>query len=197
MTAAADQPAGPGRPGLPVDVSRETPHAPGVAPENLTDQARALLGSHLEALTAYAALLAGPGVERGLIGPREAPRLWDRHLLNCAVVAELIAPGARVDDVGSGAGLPGMVLALVRPDLEVTLVEPLLRRATFLHEAAERLSVPNVHVERARAEELARQVDAGRRQPADVVTARAVAPLGRLAGWCGCHCSATEASCSR
>jgi 16S rRNA (guanine527-N7)-methyltransferase len=142
--------------------------------------ARAFFGDHLEVMTAYASLLAGAGVERGLIGPREVPRLWDRHLLNCAVVAELIRSGAAVDDVGSGAGLPGMVLALIRPDLEVTLVEPLLRRATFLTEAVGQLGLGNVSVVRERAEDRARR----RAGAADVVTARAVAPLGRLVGWC-------------
>jgi len=132
----------------------------------------------------YVELLAGPGVERGLIGPRDAPRLWSRHILNCAVVAPLIASGAAVDDVGSGAGLPGMVLALVRPDLEVTLVEPLLRRATFLTEVVNRLGVGNVRVERIRAEDAIRAVGSGSRATRDVATARAVAPLDRLAGWC-------------
>lgn len=150
----------------------------------LSDPARALLGPSIDLLTRYVELLAGPGVERGLIGPREAPRLWARHILNCAVVAPLIAFGSVVDDVGSGAGLPGMVLALVRPDLEVTLVEPLLRRATFLTEVVGELRIGNVRVERARAEDLAVRVRAGERRPVDVVTARAVAPLERLGAWC-------------
>ncbi len=128
----------------------------------------------------YAAWLAGPGVERGLLGPREADRLWDRHLLNCAVVGTLLAPGDRVVDVGSGAGLPGIPLALARPDTTVVLLEPLLRRATFLAEVVADLGLGDrVSVVRARAEEVARQ------QPGyDVVVARAVAPLDRLAGWC-------------
>ena len=150
----------------------------------LSDPARALVGPSIDLLTRYVQLLAGAGVERGLIGPRETPRLWERHILNCAVVAPLIAAGSVVDDVGSGAGLPGMVLALVRPDLEVTLVEPLLRRATFLTEVVEELETGNVRVERARAEDLAARVRAGQRRPADVVTARAVAPLDRLGEWC-------------
>ena len=100
------------------------------------------------------------------------------------MVSELIEPGARVDDVGSGAGLPGIVLGLVRPDLEVTLVEPLLRRTTFLLEVVDELGLPNVRVVRARAEERAREVTSGVQPPADVVTARAVAPLDRLVGWC-------------
>ena len=127
----------------------------------------------------YADLLATEGVVRGLIGPREAPRLWERHLLNCAVLAELVPESASVADVGSGAGLPGIVLAIARPDLRVTLVEPLLRRTRFLDEAVEDLGLQDqVDVVRGRAEELA-----GRRT-FDVVTARAVAPLERLARWC-------------
>ena len=122
-------------------------------------------------------MLAGAGVVRGLIGPREVPRLWDRHLGNCAVLAEAVPAGAEVCDIGSGAGLPGLVLALVRPDLKVTLVEPLLRRTTFLEEAVAHLGLGNVEVVRARAEELHGVRDF------DVVTSRAVAPLGRLLSW--------------
>ena len=124
-----------------------------------------------------AARLAGDGVVRGLIGPREAPRLWERHLLNCAVLAEAIPPGATVGDLGSGAGLPGLVLAIARPDLRVTLVEPLLRRTSFLEEVVAELELPQVSVVRARAEEL----HGGERF--DVVTSRAVAPLGKLLRW--------------
>ncbi len=127
----------------------------------------------------YADLLAGDGVLRGLIGPREATRLWDRHLLNCAVLGEVVPRGVAVADVGSGAGLPGLVLAIARPDLRVTLVEPLLRRTRFLEEAVDLLGLQaQVEVLRGRAEELSD----GR--TFDVVTARAVAPLGRLARWC-------------
>lgn len=137
-----------------------------------------------EALARYRDLLAGPGTERGLIGPREVDRLWDRHILNCAVVADpklgLIPEGASVADVGSGAGLPGVVWAIVRPDIRVTLVEPLLRRATFLTEAVVDLNLTSrVSVERARAEDLLKSGWA----PVDVVTARAVAALDKLAGW--------------
>jgi 16S rRNA (guanine527-N7)-methyltransferase len=137
-----------------------------------------------QTLTRYRDLLAGPGTERGLIGPREVDRLWDRHILNCAVVAEpslgLIPRGASVADVGSGAGLPGLVWAIVRPDITVTLVEPLLRRATFLTEAVVELNLTDrVAVERARAEDLLRSGW----EPVDVVTARAVAALDKLAGW--------------
>jgi 16S rRNA (guanine527-N7)-methyltransferase len=113
---------------------------------------------------------------RGLIGPREAPRLWDRHLVNCALLAGQLPPGATVADLGSGAGLPGLVLAIARPDLTVTLVEPLLRRTTFLEEVVAELALPAVEVVRGRAETLhgARRFD--------VVTARALPPLDRLLG---------------
>ena len=139
--------------------------------------AAAVFGPALPAMERYAALLAGPGVERGLIGPREAPRLWERHLLNCAGLAELLEPGEVVADVGSGAGLPGIVLAALRPDVTVVLVEPLLRRATFLSEVVEELELRTAVVRRARAEELVGAL------LVDVVVARAVAPLDRLAGW--------------
>lgn len=129
----------------------------------------------------FAEMLATDGVVRGLIGPREADRLWDRHLLNSAVLAEAIPPDATVADLGSGAGLPGLVLAIARPDLRVTLVEPLLRRTTFLSEAVESLGLGNVVVLRARAEELHGRSDL---QPGfDVVTSRAVAPLAKLLTW--------------
>lgn len=139
--------------------------------------ARDVFGDALTTAERYAEFLAGPGVERGLIGPREVGRLWDRHLLNCAVMEEAIPPKAAVVDIGSGAGLPGIVLAFVRPDLSVTLLEPLLRRTVFLQECVELLELPNVEVYRARAEEVAGEF------AADVVTARAVAPLDRLARW--------------
>lgn len=125
----------------------------------------------------YAGLLADDGVVRGLIGPREAPRLWERHLLNCAFLADAVPADAAVCDIGSGAGLPGLVLAIRRPDLAVTLVEPLLRRTTFLTEAVAALGLTNVEVTRGRASDLHGVRDF------DVVTARAVAPLDRLAGW--------------
>jgi len=143
--------------------------------------ARVVFGAALPDVEAYARLLATDGTVRGLIGPREVPRLWERHLLNCGVVAELLPPSARVVDVGSGAGLPGIVLALARPDVSVTLLEPLSRRVAFLSECIERLALPNVTVRRGRAEEPAVVAELG---GADVVTARAVAPLDRLAAWC-------------
>lgn len=130
----------------------------------------------LEVVTQYAEILAGDGVERGMIGPREVPRLWDRHLLNSGVVLPRLPHGATVADVGSGAGLPGLVWAIGRPDLTVTLVEPLLRRTSFLDEVVAELGLENVRVLRARAEE----VD----ETFDVVTARAVAALEKLAKWC-------------
>jgi 16S rRNA (guanine527-N7)-methyltransferase len=114
-----------------------------------------------------------------LLGPREAPRVWDRHVLNCAVVAELMPDGARVVDIGSGAGLPGIPLALARPDLRIVLVEPLARRVEWLREVVADLELA-VEVERGRAEDV---VVRRRWEGADVVTARAVAPLARLAGW--------------
>jgi 16S rRNA (guanine527-N7)-methyltransferase len=108
------------------------------------------------------------------------PRLWERHLLNCAGIASLVPRGAQVGDVGSGAGLPGIVLAVLRPDLDVTLIEPLQRRTTFLERVVERLELDRVKVLRGRAE--GREALAA--APFDVVTARAVAPLDRLARWC-------------
>lgn len=145
----------------------------------LRPAAQALFGDRLEVAARYVELLATDGVVRGLIGPREAPRLWERHLLNCAAVAELISPSATVVDVGSGAGLPGIVLAVARPDISVILVEPLARRTAFLEEAVAALDLTGqVTVVRGRAEEQVGLLSA------DVVTARAVAPLDRLAGWC-------------
>ncbi len=137
-------------------------------------------GVFADALTTaerYADLLAGPGSERGLMGPREVPRLWERHILNCAVLTDLVPENARVCDVGSGAGLPGLAMAIRRPDLQVTLVEPLLRRTTFLSEAVQLLDLSNVEVVRARADRLH-----GERR-FDVVTSRAVAALDVLLEW--------------
>jgi 16S rRNA (guanine527-N7)-methyltransferase len=140
-------------------------------------EAAAVFGEALPRLAQYAELLAGPGTERGLLGPREVPRLWERHLLNCAGLSELVREGEVVLDLGSGAGLPGLVLALQRPDVQVVLVESLQRRATFLSECVEQLGLRNTLVRRARGEELHGKVEV------DVVTARAGAPVDRLAGW--------------
>ena len=139
--------------------------------------AATVFGDYLPVITRYAELLATAGVERGLIGPREAPRLWERHLLNSAGLLELLEDGASVADLGSGAGLPGLVLAIARPDLTVILIEALLRRSTFLEEVKAELGLRNVIVRRARGEELHGRLEV------DVVVARAVAPLDRLAGW--------------
>ena len=149
-------------------------------PEHTPGEAEAVFGDRLPLARAYAEHLVTTGVERGLIGPREAPRIWERHILNCAVVAELVPDGARLVDVGSGAGLPGIPLALARPDLGIVLVEPLSRRVDWLRSVIADLGLA-IEVERGRAEEPAVR---RRWEGADVVTARAVAPLHRLAGWC-------------
>jgi len=152
-----------------------------VPPAHFTEAAEEVFGSRLQLAVAYAELLITDGVVRGLIGPREAPRVWERHLINCAVISEIIPMGASVVDVGSGAGLPGIVLAVARPDLTITLVEPLARRTAFLSEAVTKLGLDaTVTVVRGRAEEVA----GGPPVAADIVTARAVAPLDRLTGWC-------------
>jgi 16S rRNA (guanine527-N7)-methyltransferase len=138
---------------------------------------KAWFGRRSDLAEAFAEHLRTSAVERGLLGPREVPRLWTRHILNCAAVAPLVPSAAEVVDVGSGAGLPGLVLAIARPDVTVTLVEPLLRRVAWLEEVAFDLDLANVSVVRARAEEL-------RTGWADVATARAVAPLAKLSAWC-------------
>lgn len=125
----------------------------------------------------YATLLSTTGVQWGLVGPRESERLWERHLFNSVALSGLIGEGQHVADVGSGAGLPGIPLALARPDLQVTLVEPLLRRYRFLEQVVDELHLaPHVTLVRARAEELTQRFD--------VVACRAVAPLPRLVAWC-------------
>lgn len=128
----------------------------------------------------FAALLADHGVERGLIGPREVERLWDRHLFNSGVLAELVPSNCRVVDVGSGAGLPGIPLAIARPDIRLTLLDPMARRVAWLQEAVDTLGL-DVEVVRGRAEEPEVRSRLG---GSDIVTARAVAPLERLAKWC-------------
>lgn len=149
-------------------------------PAECRPAAERLFGSGYPAARRFAEMLGTDGVLRGLIGPRETDRLWQRHLLNCAAVAELIPAGAVVVDVGSGAGLPGIVLAIARTDIRVTLVESLARRTAFLDEAVAALGLADrVTVYRGRAEQAVPAL-----LPADVVTARAVAPLDRLAAWC-------------
>jgi 16S rRNA (guanine527-N7)-methyltransferase len=142
--------------------------------------AELVFGARLPQARRYVELLTEHGVERGLIGPREVDRLWSRHLLNSAVVAELIPTAATVVDVGSGAGLPGVPLALARPDLRITLLEPMARRVAWLTEVVDELGLA-VEVLRGRAEEPDIRQRVG---PVYVATARAVAPLAKLAGWC-------------
>src|ERR1700750_874243 len=134
-------------------------------------------GARTRVASAFAEHLATTAVERGLLGPREVPRLWSRHILNCAAVAPLVPRDARLVDVGCGARLPGLVLAIARPDLQVTLVEPLLRRVAWLEDVTKDLDLTNATVVRARAEELPTGW-------ADAATARAVAPLAKLTQWC-------------
>ena len=148
-------------------VSRETPPPHGAVE---------VFSSRLPLAERYVESLATDGVVRGLIGPREVPRLWDRHILNSAVVVPRVAEGASVADVGTGAGLPGLVWAIARPDLKITLIEPLLRRTTYLEEITNELGLTNVRVIRGRADEVHEEFD--------VVTARAVAGLEKLARWC-------------
>ncbi|BBY99263.1 16S rRNA (guanine(527)-N(7))-methyltransferase RsmG [Mycolicibacterium fallax] len=141
------------------------------------DAAATLFGGRLELAERYVELLGTAGVERGLIGPREADRLWERHVLNSAVVAELIAEDERVADIGSGAGLPGIPLAIARPDLRVVLIEPLARRTSFLEEVVAELGL-SAEVVRGRAPEAGAGLE-----PFDSVTSRAVAALDKLCAW--------------
>ena len=134
-------------------------------------------GDSLDAVTAFANLLADQGELRGLIGPRELDRLWERHILNSAAVVPFLGEGTIVD-VGSGAGLPGLVIAAMLPEREVTLIEPMERRVAWLTEAAEAVGLDNVRVLRGRAEEFAEGV------VADNLTARAVASIDKLVKWC-------------
>ncbi|NED95469.1 16S rRNA (guanine(527)-N(7))-methyltransferase RsmG [Phytoactinopolyspora alkaliphila] len=150
-------------------VSRETGGAPPAA--------ETVFGERLPLARRYVSWLTGAGIERGLIGPREVPRIWERHVLNCAVVAELVGRGRRVADIGSGAGLPGLAMAISRPDLTMVLIEPMLRRADYLQEVVEDLGLESVSVVRSRAEHYMAP------EPFDVVTARAVAKLSALAEW--------------
>ena len=149
----------------------EVSAAPGVA--------ATLFGSRLDRAQRYAEILAGAGVERGLLGPREVDRLWDRHILNSAAIAELLETGERVADIGSGAGLPGIPLALARPDLRLTLIEPLLRRSEFLREVVDDLGL-DMTIVRGRAEDLSVRQQVGEM---DAVVSRAVASLDKLTEW--------------
>ena len=124
-----------------------------------------------EQIQRYAELLSSTGIERGLIGPKEGDRIWERHIANCIPITTIIPNGVRVGDIGSGAGLPGIVIALARPDLKVSLIEPLQRRVDFLNEVIAELA-PEVEVIRGRAERVKKQFE--------IVTARAVAPLEKL-----------------
>jgi len=128
----------------------------------------------LDEIAAYAHFLTTAGIERGLIGPREGERIWERHIFNCLPVTQLLPQGASLFDIGSGAGLPGIVIALARPDLSVTLIEPLERRVSFLNEAVAglNLEINKIEVIRGRAQDV--------KKSADFVTARAVAPLEKL-----------------
>lgn len=156
------------------DDTDERPVALPAAPSG----AAAVFGERMPLAVRFVEILADTGVTHGLIGPREVPRLWDRHVLNCAVIADAFPEDSRLVDVGSGAGLPGVALAVTRPDLDVHLVEPMLRRTDWLSGVVADLGLPNVTVHRGRAEDLVGTVSA------PWVTARAVARLEKLARWC-------------
>jgi 16S rRNA (guanine527-N7)-methyltransferase len=160
-------------------ITSPAPERAGDAPQHpvSTEALRAYLGTAYDKVAEFHDLLAQEGVTRGLIGPREAPRLWERHLMNSAAVAPFLPATGSVVDIGSGAGLPGVVLAAMRPDLHVVLLEPMERRVTWLMEVVSTLGLTSVEVVRGRADELH-----GKRL-FDAVTARAVAPLDRLVTW--------------
>ncbi|MGB3827703.1 MAG: 16S rRNA (guanine(527)-N(7))-methyltransferase RsmG [Ornithinimicrobium sp.] len=136
-----------------------------------------MFGERLPLAVRYADLLVSTGIEHGLVGPREAPKIWDRHIINCAMMESLLPHRARLIDIGSGAGLPGLVLAIARPDLRISLIEPLARRTDWLLRAIDEIGLPHVTVHRARAEEMGALIQA------PVVTARAVAKLDQLVAW--------------
>ncbi len=157
------------------DAGAGTSEAPAIDGENA--RVRAFFGDAMPAITAFRALLAEQGVARGLIGPREVERLWERHLLNSGAVARFLPEHGTVADIGSGGGFPGVVLAAMRPDLRFVLVESMERRTVWLDEVVDHLGLTNVEVVRARAEDLPASFRV------EAVTARAVAPMERLAGW--------------
>ena len=141
------------------------------------EAAEAIFGPQIKLARAYAHKLAQDSDELGLLGPRELDKIWSRHILNSAVVAELVKPGELVADVGSGAGLPGIPMAIAAPETDFVLIEPMDRRASWLQEVVDQLDLQNVEVVRARAEE----VEGGQ---FEVVTARAVAALDKLLRLC-------------
>lgn len=155
---------------------------PAGEPEDVITEADARLlvearfGDAIAELDRYAEILRTRGIEWGLLGPREGDKIWSRHISNSLALSDVIPTGVEVLDVGSGAGLPGIPLAIARPDLRVTLLEPLLRRSNFLNESVDELGLaPRITVQRGRAEDYDAKFD--------VVTCRAVAPLGRLLKW--------------
>jgi 16S rRNA (guanine527-N7)-methyltransferase len=154
-------------------------HVKHVGPSEHTDAASAIFGSRLDIAQRYADVLADAAVERGLLGPREVDRIWDRHLLNSAAIGELLDPGDQIVDIGSGAGLPGIPLAIARPDLHVVLLEPLLRRSEFLNDVVADLGL-QIEVVRGRAEESSVRDRIGER---DAAVSRAVAALDKLTKW--------------
>jgi 16S rRNA (guanine527-N7)-methyltransferase len=174
-SGAPGAPAG----GAPENTARSTGTGESADADPLTTDPRVeeYLGTAFPAVAAFHTMLADEGVLRGLIGPWEVPRLWERHLLNSAAVAPYLPSTGQLVDVGSGAGLPGVVLAALLPEVEVVLVEPMERRVEWLTEVVGRLRLGNVVVRRGRAEEFHGALEA------DAVTARAVAPLDRLARW--------------
>ena len=172
-----------------LDTQPHSDEAAAVLPEAAAQQSpqpelaakiEAVFHSNADKAQQYHQWLAEQATLRGLIGPRETPKLWERHIFNSAVLAGVMPEHASVADIGSGAGLPGIPLALARPDLKVYLIEPLLRRTTFLEEVVEALQLDNVTVVRGRAEDATVKQTVGM---VDITTSRAVAPLGKLARW--------------